>query len=162
MTNKATLDHLFEVEAQAREEQLIKEKEARRIKRNLEVSVIRYQKQLAELGFTEGDMAMVEVENEDMESIINRKVAEALALRGQDKVASENEKHKASTLEALDQLRAKVISGDVTAMAFVSVGPNPQPSFGYAASGGPAPLLGELEVMKARICQAVIAQQPQA
>lgn len=103
-------------------------------------------------------------EAEKMAKIFDERIALALQQMQAQKAPPVNEQ-KQKTLLVLQELAKKVQSDEVTGLAFVCVGPDAHPSYAYCdGQAGMTGLLGELEVIKGRIVQALLApkqQQPE-
>ena len=100
-------------------------------------------------------------EAEKMARIFDERIALALAQMQATKAPPVNEQ-KQKTVLVLQELVRKVQADEVTGLAFVSVGPNPHPGYGYSENAtGLGALVGELEVIKGRMVGAIIAPQQQ-
>jgi hypothetical protein len=98
---------------------------------------------------------------EQFSVLLDQKIAAAL----QSKQEKPLDEHKVKTVQAMQEMIRKVQLGDVTGLAIVSVGPNPQPAYAYSdGQTGMGALIGEIELLKGRIVSSLIApqQQPQA
>ena len=93
--------------------------------------------------------------------IFDERIELALQKMQAQKAPPPNEEKK-KTVAALQELARKVQSGEVTGLVLVSVGPNPQPGYAYAdGQTGMGGLLGEIELIKGRIVNALIAPPQQ-
>jgi len=110
-----------------------------------------------DLEVTEGPAAPSIIEK--FSAIMDKKIAAAL----QSKQEKPIDEHKAKTIQALQEMIRKVQLDEVTGLAIVSVGPNPQAAHAYSnGSAGFGPILGEIELIKGRIVNALLAPKQQA